>query len=379
MPPQSIVASRTSRLTEKIGEEIRAHGPITFARFMELALYCPGLGYYTSPRTRIGKEGDFYTSPHVHPLFGTLIAVQLREMWARLGEPAPFTVVEFGAGTGLMAGDVLRTVGERWPRFHRALRYVIIEASPAPAGALAGEEAARFQRLDQVIAQRGPLTGCVLSNEVVDALPVHRVRREGEHLREIFVTLEDGGFAEVSGAPSTPALADYLAWLGVALADGQEAEVNLAALRWVEEVAGALERGFVLTVDYGYEARELYDSQRFPRGTLMAYHRHRATTDLYRAIGQQDLTAHVNFTALMRRGREVGLATTGFTNQMKFLIALGILEEAEQQAQSEPQRAIHHRLAAKRLIVPQGMGETFKVLIQHKGVDDPQLRGLRPL
>lgn len=363
---------------------IEEQGPITFARFMDLALYHPAEGYYTAPGRDIGPEGDFYTSANVHPLFGTMLAVQLYEMWELLGRPRPFTIVEYGAGTGLLAGDILSTLRDRRPLFLEATRYVIIEISTH----LTEVQKESLTALDlpdkkvkwmKSLAEPGPsLLGCVLSNEVIDAFPVHRVKQIDSRLREIYVALSGDRFVELDGEFSRPELADYFAQAGIQLAEGQEAEVNLAALAWLEEVATALRRGFVLTIDYGYEARKLY-GPRFPQGTLMGYRRHRTTVNPYQAIGRQDLTAHVDFSALRRKGREVGLETTGFTTQMKFLLALGILEEADrwQGEKGEEEDVLRAKLALKRLIMPGGMGEIFKVLIQHKNVENPCLKGLQ--
>ncbi len=373
-------------LKEHIRRVVEEQGPITFAHFMDLALYHPAEGYYTAPGRDIGPAGDFYTSANVHPLFGTMLAAQLYEMWELLGRPRPFTIVEYGAGTGLLAGDILSALRDRWPLFLEAACYVIIEISANLVGIQKENLAARGLPGGKVkwlksLADFGPgssFLGCVLSNEVVDAFPVHRVKQVEGRLREIYVALAGHRFVELDGELSRPELADYFAQAGVQLAEGQEAEVNLAALAWLEEVATALRRGFVLTIDYGYEARELY-GPRFPQGTLLGYRQHRPTVNPYQAIGRQDLTAHVDFSALRRKGQEVGLETIGFTTQMKFLLALGILEEADrwQGEQREDEDVLRAKLALKRLIMPGGMGEIFKVLIQHKNVANPYLKGLQ--
>jgi len=343
---------------------------------MELALRA----YYTAPGRALGRAGDFYTSVHVHPLFGAMLAAQLREMWAVLGQPAAFTVVECGAGAGLLARDILAEAA-RWPGFHAALRYVLLDLSDATPSPWQGEgksrdenTTARFHTLPDVSPR--PIVGCVLSNEFVDALPVHRVRRVDGVLREVYVALAARGerFVEVLDEPGTPELAAYLSWLDLSPAEGREVEVNLAALRWLEDVAALLERGFVLTVDYGYQVAELR-AGRFPRGSLMAYRRHVAHADPYQAVGEQDLTAHVNWTALVRRGEELGLRTAGLTTQMRFLLALGILERAATWGDDEVQAA-RARRAARQLIEPGGLGETFQVLVQCKGLASPSLRGL---
>jgi SAM-dependent MidA family methyltransferase len=227
------------------------------------------------------------------------------------------------------------------------------------------------------------ITGCFLSNELVDSFPVHRVVMTGEGLREIYVALEQGELQEVQGALSTPELAAYFQRLGITLTEGQKAEVNLEALRWLAGVARALERGFVLTIDYGYWAEELYSPLR-SEGTLMCYHGHRALTDPYSNVGLQDMTAHVDFTSLIACGEQSGIELTGLVPQYRFLLGLGILEQAAQRgldadAASGTSQALSERLTIKHLILPGGLGAQFQCLIQHKGVYSPELDGLTGL
>ncbi len=371
-------------LDRLIAEAIRERGRITFAQFMDMALYHPKWGYYMRPEARIGPRGDFYTSPHVHPLFGLLVGDQLAQMWDLLDHPNPFTIVEFGAGQGLLARDILDGLSRRHPACLNSTRYIIVERSPhlireqrreLAASPLPPGRALWLDRLDR-LPDHGQLAGCVLSNEFVDALPIHRIRRQEGQIKEIYVGRAEG-YTELIDDLSTPLLASYFSDLNIELEEGQEAEVNLAALSWLEGTARALDRGFIITIDYGCQSEELY-GPRFPRGTLMCYRQHRATEDPYAYVGQQDLTSHVNFTSLMRRGQELGLQTTGFTNQMKFLIALGMLERAQEWDQGPGAGNVGAKLAARGLIMPGGMGEIFKVLVQHKGIDAPHLKGLSP-
>ncbi|MFY9583702.1 MAG: SAM-dependent methyltransferase, partial [Candidatus Acidiferrales bacterium] len=222
--------------------------------------------------------------------------------------------------------------------------------------------------------------GCVFSNELLDALPVHRVVREQGALREIYVGLEGEEFREQLGPPSTPALAGYFATQGIELREGQQAEAGLEACEWIADTGRRLARGFVLTMDYGHQAHELYDECHL-RGTLLAYQQHRASEDFLRAPGEQDLTAHVNFTALELWGRRAGLARTGLISQAQFLLALGRgnqFADLYDEGQSEVER-VRARLLLKNLLHPEGLGETFQVLVQHKGVEAPRLAGLQPL
>ncbi|MEO5656218.1 MAG: SAM-dependent methyltransferase, partial [Nitrospiria bacterium] len=251
-----------------IHREIARSGPLTFARFMDLALYAPGLGYYMRDAGRIGAQGDYYTSGNLHPLFGETVARQLDEM-AALAGPG-FTVIEQGAGRGALAYDVLRATSSEgsdgpWP-------YLIVERSPA-----------MVERQRQVLAPwaasgrvswieafpNQPVNGCIVSNELVDAFPVHRVVQRDGALQEVYVAAAEAGVAEILGPPSTSELAAYLDRLGVTLAEGQYAEINLAAIEWMRAVGRAIDRGFAITIDYGHPAEELYGPHR-PRGTLFA-------------------------------------------------------------------------------------------------------------
>ena len=222
------------------------------------------------------------------------------------------------------------------------------------------------------------IDGCFLSNELVDAFPVHRVVFQGGRLREIYVGERDGGFLDVPGDLSTPEIGEYFRNDGIELREGQEAEVNLRARQWIGNVGRRLRKGFVLTIDYGCLAGELYAPWR-SSGTLMCYYRHRASGDPYERVGEQDITAHVNFSQLIRGGEEAGLAFTGLVPQYRFLIGLGLLGEMEEAAKGMSEiEGLKMRLSLKHLIEPGvGMGEIFKVLVQHKGVDEPRLDGLR--
>jgi len=366
-------------LKARIAREIDAGGPIPFSRFMERALYEPGVGYYTGPRVKIGQEGDFYTSLDVHPVFGRLVGVQVAEMAAALPE-GPYTVVEMGAGKGLLAYDVLREVRDRFPDLFARLAYRVVEVSPdliRRQRDLLREFAGRITwhaRLEDV----PQVEGVFLSNELVDALPHHQVVMTGEGLMEVFVTHARGRFSEVLAAPSTPALAAYLADIGSQLPEGYRTEINLAAPQWMRAVAARLERGHVLTIDYGYPADVYYRADR-KTGTFLCHHEHKVSADPYARIGAQDMTAHVDFTGLARAGRDAGLVPLGLTDQSHFLVGLGVAERMEavlKRDGGDPERSDEF-CAMRRLMDPLGMGKTFKVLLQEKGVHTPALSGLR--
>lgn len=367
-------------LTDILLDRIARQGPLTFAAFMEACLYHPEHGYYTQRVPATGGR-DYVTSPEVGPLFGRLLTGQLREMWERLEPPARFELVECGAGRGLLGSEILQAAGEQAPDFGRALQLTLVEASPRlreEAGAALAKFGEQARIADRLPA--GGIVGCVLSNELVDALPVHRVVRRAQGLREIYVSARHGELVEIEEELSSPELARYLDRYGAPLQDGQQAEVHLAALAWLGQAAQALTRGFLLTLDYGYRAYELYGPAH-RRGTLLAYRNHRTRDDWLAWPGQQDLTAQVNFTALEERGRKLGLVTLGYTQQTNFLLALarasGLVERLEREAETPEARATRNQL--KQLIHPEGMGETFKVLLQGKGIEGAVLSGLQPL
>jgi SAM-dependent MidA family methyltransferase len=378
--------NRGENLRRFILSQIERKGPLPFSQFMEWCLYHPEYGYYQSKGVTIGGQGDYYTSPSVSPLFGHLIAKQLFQMAEILGEE-DFNVVEMGGGRGFLCEDILDWAEKTSPAFYRHLRYHLIEAS-APFLKEQKERLSEKERegkvswIDPKMFKEGnvQIRGCFLSNELVDAFSVHRVILDQGKLREIYVTHRNGQFEEQWGELSNPGIASYFRSMGIALQEGQKAEVNLLALEWMERVARCLQRGFVLTIDYGYLAEELYAHHR-REGTLLCYFQHEASENPYERFGEQDITSHVNFTSLIRKGEEVGLRFTGLVPQYRFLIGLGILEQMERLGRETSElEGLKMRLSLKHLIEPEmGMGEVFKVLVQHKGIDQPQLDGLRDL
>jgi SAM-dependent MidA family methyltransferase len=365
---------------EWLENKIRANGPISFAEYMAACLYHPEFGYYTSAESR--PRRDYYTSPSLHPIFGELIARQLHEMWKILDSPRDFYVIELAAGDGLLAGHILDFAASYLAEFYGALCYVGVEIS-APRR----QEAAK--RLERHVLAGGACVqdemptaipaGCVLSNEFFDALPVHVAEWNGMRLLESFVDCDENGrFREKLDEPSLPDISEYFSGLGVKFARGQRAEAGLSACRWMDDIGARLGRGFVLTVDYGHEAAELYHARR-AGGTLLAYRNHRAGEDVFAAPAEQDLTAHVNFTALERAGCGVGLQRTGLVFQTNFLLALARRFGLGNPESRNDAEALKERAAFTNLIHPEGMGETFRVLVQHKGIEKPQLTGLEPL
>ena len=364
-------------LTDIIRARISESGNITFADFMNLSLYHPVYGYYSSPGVKIGKRGDYYTSPVVHQVFGEIILKQIIEMWNISGGMV-FTIVEMGAGDGTLCLDMLNFAKREYSDFFNNLKYIIIEESEY----MKGLQKARLHNaglLNHNILwtdYSDPLfttgvNGCFLSNELIDAFPVHIIEKRGGELKEVFVSYKDNSFIEVLDSPSTPELIRYFIRPGIVLEDGQRAEVNLKALEWMRWVARSIRKGFAITVDYGYPAEELYASHR-KSGTLLCYYKHMVIEDPYINIGEQDITSHVDFSTLIKVGEEEGMMTLGLTDQMHFLFGLGIgeiIESIGSRADTETE-ALKQRLLIKNLIMPGRMGEVFKILIQQKGLDN---------
>ena len=309
---------------EILAEKIRRGGPISFGRFMETALYHPEHGYYRKARDPFGKEGDFFTAEQIQPVFGILMAARVRQLFCAIGEPDEFTVVELGAGRGEMAGAF------------REWRYVPVEIGGSlPAG----------------------FRGIVFSNEFFDALPVDVAIFQGGVYREQLVALADDRFVWRTGDRVRPELDEYLRRFLPAPEEGRCCEVNLAALAWMERIAGALTEGYVLTVDYGYTRAE---SIRFPAGTLMGYRRHIARENVLEDPGERDITAHVNFTALEESGAEMGLSIKSFGTLAHTLLEAG--EPDRFAAALAGADELKRRMQLKTLLF--GMGETFRVLLQ---------------
>ena len=377
-----MTSQQQTPLARELAARITANGPITFAECMEACLYHPEHGYYSSAkRTRFA---DYYTSVDVHPIFGRLLARQLEQGWRILDRPTQFVAAETGAGIGRLAKHILDFAASRLPEFYAALRYVAVERSAARRAVQAATLAAHFAagRAESSAGLPANISaGCILSNELFDAMPVHRVvQRDGE-LREINVEHSRGIFADCVSDILSPGVAEYFARQEIKLEEGQHAEANLAACKWISGSSRSLKRGFFLTIDYGYRARELYNPHRM-NGTLLAYRDHKVSENYYDAPGEQDLTAHVNFTALELWGKDAGLETLGLVPQSRFLVSLGRANEFADlydPGQSETER-VRAQLQLSSLIHPEGMGETFQVFIQQKGITTKtQLIGLTPL
>jgi SAM-dependent MidA family methyltransferase len=361
---------------------------ITFAEFMELALYHPTEGYYATNQSGQGIQSDFFTSPHLGADFGELLATQFAQMWEILDRPNPFTLIEMGAGQGLLVQDILRHLHKYHYPCYETLQYIIIEKSPALA-------AVQQQRFQKFATQSGNLSwktwdkippnsiiGCCFSNELVDAFPVHQVINVGGTLQEIYV---GESLQEIIAEPSTPALQDYFDRLQIDLTtypENYRTEVNLQAQDWLKIVSDRLHKGYLLTIDYGYNAQRYYSPTR-TQGTLQCYYQHAHHNDPYVAIGKQDITAHVNFTALEQWGEQYGLQNLGFTQQGLLLMALGLGDRISALSAPSPEVSLQDILTRREslhaLMNPMGLGN-FGVLIQSKGLNEIQrnqtLKGL---
>jgi SAM-dependent MidA family methyltransferase len=388
---------------------------------MDFALYDPERGYYARSPQRSGRAGDFFTSVDVGPLFGELLAVQVAEMAAYLAtawEPRDthavdlaaaaqdaFDLVEAGAGNGRLSADILRALRSDFPEVYERVRLHLVEVSAAARGAQAstlGDLASRVASSSASLPET--FAGILVANELLDALPTHQVVMREDGLREIYVDEEDGALVSREGPPSTPALEEYLAEIGVRLEPGWRVEVNLRAVEWMRNAARRLKRGFLIVIDYGHEAGELY-SAAHSSGTLTAFRRGRESfpgggrESFQRAEpgqlpgwlvapGSQDITAHVNFTSVRQAAAREGAVPLAFLDQTYFLMGLAVGRESF----SAPSTSIHGRTLAlvdgmgraendsrprafKTLILPGGLGSTMKVLVLGKGVGRPALRG----
>ncbi len=359
--PDGEALAHSRALEARIRDEIAAAGAMPFARYMELALYAPGLGYYSAGRRQFGAGGDFVTAPELSPLFGACLARQCAQV---LETVAGGDILEFGAGSGALAVALLAALEEAavLPRC-----YCILE----PSAVLRQDQAARLRRhlphlMDRIQwLERLPATGfrgLMLANEVLDAMPVHRLVKRGSAFRELYVTLAGESLALVEGPLSHPGLDAVPRRFADHLPEGYVCEVNPAAAAWVRSLGGCLAEGVALIIDYGYPVVEYYHPQR-SGGTLMCYYRHRVHEDPLHLPGLQDITAHVEFTTLAEAAAEVDLQVAGFASQSAFLQGCGITDlAAGPMASADPRRQVELARQLRKLLLPGEMGEAFKVL-----------------
>ena len=407
---------------------IRERGPLTVAAFMDLALYDPELGYYARAAQRSGRAGDFFTSVDLGPLFGELLEVQIEEMFRLVQPPAPspqppFDLVEAGAGNGRLSADILRAAMRDHPHLYNRIRLHLVEASRVARRA---QHETLAEVADRLTSSESSLPasfeGVLVANELLDAMPTHQVVMREDGLREVYVshqslsrqsittrdsrlttddsglTTDDWRLTTVEGPPSTPALAEYLDRIGVGLEQGWRVEVNLRSIEWIRDAARRLRRGFIIIIDYGHEAHELYSASH-SAGTLTTFFGHRSAGPELRPdapawlqnAGEQDITAHVDFTSVRAAAEEEGLTTLGFLDQTYFLLGLlegnerlrrSVLDPGERNGASASARgggALRGLKNAirnfKTLVMPGGLGSSHKVLILGKNVGTPSLKG----
>jgi SAM-dependent MidA family methyltransferase len=389
-------------LRQQIEGEIRERGPIPFSRYMEICLYDPVAGYYSRHAEQFGKAGDFYTSSDVHAVFGRLLARQFDQMWQALDRPPQLELLELGPGRGLFARDVLDWSRKKFPGFFAALNYTLQEASPSLRAKLtenlrehiadgkaalshvetqlaaslpASENPAPERRSRQIHRVCPPSTPLIVfANEFFDALPVEILSAQGK----LHLALENDRLHEIWLPPSAEEL-EFLDRYGVHPEPGERIEVPLVAQAWITQIAHAITRGFFLVIDYGYTRAEQLAGRH--RGTLMSYRHHSVSANPYQAPGEQDITAHVNFTALTAAAEEDGMQTQQPFTQSQFLMGIG---EANQFADAFedcrlPQERAKVALQLKHLVTPAGMGENFQVLLASRGLAADKVSSLSGL
>lgn len=378
-------------ITDKIVNSFQKK--ITFCEYMNLVLYHEEYGYYHNQNTHIGKEGDFYTSSSLSSDFGELLAEQFLEMWHILDKPSTFYLIEMGAGEGSLTRDILNYYSQNYPDFLVNLQYIIIEKSinfkdkqkKILQPLLSSNKInISWKTIDNI--QDNSIIGCFFSNELIDAFPVHKIIKDQNELKEIYVTIKDNQLVENIDQLSTININNYFKLININLLesnylDGYQTEVNLNALEWLKMISKKLKQGYLLTIDYGYKAEKYYHSQR-SNGTLKCYYQHHHHDNPYVNLGLQDITTHVDFTALQLQGKLLNLETLGLTNQAMFLIALGL--DSRLTSLSNNEKISLSDLLSKRnylhqLINPEGLGG-FQVLIQGKALTIKQqqliLKGL---
>jgi SAM-dependent MidA family methyltransferase len=360
-----------NQLKEIIHQRLEKSGPITFETYMDMSLYHRDFGYYMTEKPRTGPSGDYYTSPHLHPIFGWLVANQLDEIRRIMGKPAEFTVLEIGAGKGFLAKDILDFVLGRL-KWQGPWKYIIVERNRHAIKRQKEELKAHAGRIQwrTSLEQVDSFCGCVISNELLDAFPVRLVVMN-DCFQEIFIVSENTEFKEIRRSLSSAELKSDISRYHIPPIQGYRTEINLNISDYLNRLDNILAEGFVISIDYGYAAREYYSPDR-NRGTLLCYHRHKVNENPYVHVGDQDITAHVNFTALRDRGTEIGMMPLGFCPQGLFLASLGIDEIVSAELERSPNFQME-LLKIKGLLF--GMGDSHQVLIQYKGKKD--FEGLR--
>ncbi len=350
-------------------------GHITFAEFMSTALYEPEVGYY-STKSPVGKSGDYFTSPTAHPAFGALLSLQIKRMWQSIGQPSKFFVIEIGSGSDLLAKDITNHIQLQNNEFKEALNYITIDRN------IFKHTNSSLLNIQKILSDRIPLRnieGCFISNELIDSFPVHKFKIQNGIIKEIFVSLDNNrNFVEILEEPSTQTLVDRITEVMPDLPENFVGEVNLNISLWIKDVSRALKRGFVFTIDYGHLATELYSSIR-NSGTIETYYKHSNGFSPYENLGEQDITAHVDFSQLISSGDYYGLNSLMLGTQSEYLKKIGFMKIFNMMRNTnlnliEKQANLMGML---ELIRPEGLG-SFKILIQEKDTGISEFAQLLP-
>jgi SAM-dependent MidA family methyltransferase len=356
--------AESSELVQVIRDEIARLGRISCARFIELALYHPGLGYYSQERLRVGRKGDFITNVSVGRLFGEILADQIVELWELVDRPSEFTIVEAGAETGDLALDLLSRLaqvgsGVTWS-------YVIAEPNEGKREQQQQKLTGNSVRWVKRLAELDRITGIILGNELLDAIPARIVEFSEDQWREVCVALEGSTFKFGSEPIKDPRVIARIAKIPLPLPQPYRTEVNLAATDWISDAAKTLQRGFILMIDYGYSRSDYYSPLR-TQGTLALYRNQQRRKNIFEEIGQTDITTHVEFTAIAEAGLEAGCQLTGFTDQHHFMVGAGESRMRSFESGEGGKDRDRFLRAYKTLMHPEMMGLAFKYLLMGKG------------
>lgn len=368
-------------LLKIIKERIEKNGSISFRDFMDMALYYPELGYYTSPKVKIGGYGDFYTASELDRAFGELLAKQFIQIYNEKVKERPFQIVELGAGKGYLAYDILNYLKSKYSEIFNDVKYTIIEKSPYHIE-VQREILKDFENVewiqDIIDFEDESINGVIFSNELFDSFPVHLIRKIKGKIYEVYITLEDEDNVKEILKDANDDIIRYIEELNINIPEGMQTEINLDAKDYIQKIGKKLNKGYVITIDYGYPSYELYKPYRM-RGTLLCYHKHKYSENFYENVGLQDITSHVNFSALKYYGKIAGLEFLGFTDQAHFLTNLGLLDILNELQQRDDYESYERINRLKSLVLPKGMGEKFKVLVQYKNIENPDIKGLEIL
>ncbi len=351
-----------SNLEKTIIEKIRQEGPITFADFMNIALYDDEFGYYSGGKAEIGKKGDFYTSPHVHAAFGEVISNFILKT-KKYFYNREFTIVEIGSGKGYLALDILNHISSTSDHYNN-INYILIEKHKNSFIKQLEIHKEKIRIYNNLSELEDNINGVVISNELFDSIPFHRLIYKNTKLMEIYTDYVNDSFTECVRGLSDPLLSEYIDRYGLNLKDLKQMEVCLGAEKLLRDIANMLNSGFILSIDYGFLLEELFSNEK-PEGTYRCFYNHSINTEIYRNLGNQDITADVDFSNLILAGSEIGLNNIKYTTQAQFLVDWGILEIYEKTVKQDL-KASH---SIKNLFLPGMMGNYFKVLIQSKNIE----------